>query len=236
MFAILMLGFLIGMKHALEADHVAAVASLATRSRSVIDTCRQGAAWGVGHTLTLLVFGGLVLVVDTVIPERLAQGLELAVGLMLVLLGADVLRRLVTERVHFHLHRHGEQLHVHAHAHEPGGDHSRDPHAHSHPSGLPLRSLLVGMMHGMAGSAALIILTLGTVQSPWEGLAYILLFGLGSVVGMALLALAIAIPLRYSARRLTVAHNALKAVVGLATLGLGGTLVYEIGIVGGLLV
>ena len=120
MTGILLLGFLIGMGHALEADHVAAVASLTTRSRSARQTILQGTFWGAGHTLTLLLFGLVVLLLDTVIPERFAQGLELAVGVMLVLLGADVLWHLIRDRVHFHLHRHGEVRHLHAHSHRGG--------------------------------------------------------------------------------------------------------------------
>ena len=227
MFSILLLGFLIGLQHALEADHVAAVASLVTNDRGIGATARQGLLWGVGHALTLFLFAGLVLMMDAVIPARLAQFLELTVGLMLVLLGLDVLRRLYRERIHFHLHRHGEVTHFHAHAHPQRGDHAHDPHEHQHPPRLPWRALFVGMMHGMAGSAALILLTLETVASPMEGLIYISLFGLGSIAGMGLLAVVIAVPLRYSANTLIWAHNGLKGSVGLLTLGLGLFLVYN---------
>ena len=106
--SLLSLGFLLGMRHALESDHVAAVASLATRSRSMGDTLRQGAVWGAGHTLTLFIFGSLVLLLDTVIPETLARVLEFMVGLMLIGLGIDVLRRQLSERIHFHVHRHAD--------------------------------------------------------------------------------------------------------------------------------
>ncbi len=221
MLTVLMLGFLIGLQHATEADHVAAVASLATRSRSVLETARQGAVWGLGHTLTLSLFGGAVLVADRLVPERLASFLEMAVGIMLILLALDVLRRLIRERIHFHTHRHGRDVHFHAHSHDPRTVHARDPHDHSHPARFPLRALFVGMMHGMAGSAALILLVLKTVASPWQGIAYIAVFGLGSVVGMAVLAAVISVPLRRSAERLTWAHNGLKAAVGVITLGIG---------------
>ena len=236
LFSVIFLGFLIGMQHAMEADHVAAVASLATHSRSLGQTARQGAAWGAGHALTLLLFGGLVLVMDTLVPERFAQGLELAVGFMLVLLGLDVLRRLVKERIHFHHHQHGTAVHFHAHSHEPGRPHSVDPHQHEHVEAFPLRALLVGMMHGMAGSAALIILTLNSVLSVTQGILYIALFGVGSIVGMALLAAVISLPLRYSSRSFTWAHNGLKAAVGLVTIGVGSKLIYELGIIQGLLI
>lgn len=226
---LLLLGFVIGMRHAVETDHVAAVASLATRSSSVRDSVRQGAAWGLGHTLTLFLFGSVVLVLGLAMPEPMARSLELAVGVMLVILGIDVLRRLVRERIHFHLHRHDDgaaHFHAHSHAGETGHDPGR--HAHEHPAGFPFRALLVGLMHGMAGSAALILLTIQTIDSPLLGLLYIALFGFGSMLGMALLSLVIAIPLRYSARGMTWLHNSLQAVVGIATVVIGGMLVYQL--------
>jgi cytochrome c biogenesis protein CcdA len=225
--SLLLLGFLIGMRHAVEADHVAAVSSLATRAGSVRETIRQGAAWGIGHTLTLFLIGSCVILLDRLVPERVASTLELLVGLMLVALGADVIRRLARERVHFHLHRHGDgTTHFHAHSHAGESNHDPRRHVHRHPDRLPVRALLVGLMHGMAGSAALILLTLQTVTSPWTGLLYIALFGLGSMLGMALLSAAIAVPLRYSARRLTWVHQCLQAFVGVATILIGARLVY----------
>jgi ABC-type nickel/cobalt efflux system permease component RcnA len=235
--SLLSLGFLLGMRHALESDHVAAVASLATRSRSMGDTIRQGAVWGAGHTLTLFVFGSLVLLLDTVIPETLARVLEFTVGLMLIGLGIDVLQRLLRERIHFHVHRHADgQLHFHAHSHAGEQGHPA-VHHHPHQRGrFPLRALFVGMMHGMAGSAALILLTLQSVHSPLTGMVYIMLFGVGSIAGMAALSAIIAVPLRYSIAGLNWAHNALHALVGVTTLGVGSMIVYDIGIAGGLLV
>jgi ABC-type nickel/cobalt efflux system permease component RcnA len=234
-FSVIFLGFLIGMQHAMEADHVAAVASLATHSRSIGATARQGAAWGAGHALTLFLFGGFVLVMDSLVPQRFAQGLELVVGFMLVLLGADVLRRLIRDRIHFHIHQHETTTHFHAHSHTGGQSHDDDPHEHEHPEKFPLRAMFVGMMHGMAGSAALIILALNSVSSIAQGVLYIALFGIGSILGMALLAAVISLPLRYSPRSLTWSHNGLKAAVGIVTIGLGGKLIYEVGVVQGLL-
>ncbi len=219
---ILFMGLLIGLRHAIETDHLAAVATLATRSRSMRQTIRLGATWGVGHTLTLFLFGSVVLWMDTVIPEPLAQGLEFAVGGMLVLLGLDVLHRLWRERVHFHLHRHEDgTVHVHAHSHRGQKQHDDAAHAHEHPQGFSLRALLVGMMHGMAGSAALILLTLQTIQDPWMGMVHILVFGLGSVVGMALVSAVIAVPMQLTDRRLTWAHGMFQALIGLFTTATG---------------
>jgi cytochrome c biogenesis protein CcdA len=223
------LGLLLGMKHALEADHISAVAALATRSRSVKHTVLQGTVWGVGHALTLFAFGGVVLAMHEGVPQRLANVLELAVGAMLVVLGIDVFRRLRRDRVHFHLHRHGgEVLHIHAHSHaHDTAPHDPAHHRHAHHERFPLRALFVGMMHGLAGTAALILLTVGAAPSAALGIAQIAAFGVGSVAGMAALSVAIALPLRISARFLTRVHHALHAAAGAATLGLGGAIMYQ---------
>jgi ABC-type nickel/cobalt efflux system permease component RcnA len=173
---------------------------------------------------------------DKLVPEQFALGLELAVGFMLVLLGLDVLRRLLRERIHFHQHQHGTTVHFHAHSHQSRQAHAEDPHRHQHLEGFPLRALLVGMMHGMAGSAALIILALNSVTSIGQGIFYIALFGIGSILGMSLLAVVISLPLRYSSRYFTWAHNGLKVTVGIITIGLGVVLIYKIGVVQGLLI
>jgi ABC-type nickel/cobalt efflux system permease component RcnA len=228
--SVLFLGFLIGMQHALEADHVAAVVAIATRGSSVGGIVRQGAAWGLGHAVTLLVVGAAVLSIDSAVPEGLARMLELAVGVMLLLLGLDVLRRLLRQRVHFHLHRHGDGVvHVHAHSHAgEQGPHDAGLHRHDHPRDLPLRALMIGVVHGLAGSAALVVLALATVQSALTGLVYIALFGFGSIVGMAALSTVIAVPIGWSARLLTWSNRGLQAAIGCATTGLGGVIVYEV--------
>src|ERR1700687_6160289 len=156
MFGILGLGFLLGMQHALEADHIAAVSSIAARRTHIGDIVRHGLTWGLGHTLTLFAFAGAAILLGHAIPEYLARPLETAVGIMLVGLGAHVLWRLWRERVRFYRHGHGDGT-VHIHAHSHAGEtvsHARAAHAHSH--GFRWRSLLVGLMHGMAGSAALV--------------------------------------------------------------------------------
>lgn len=228
MLSILGLGFLIGMKHALEADHIAAVASLASGSKSIGETTRMGVAWGLGHTATLFLIGSVVLVLDWVVPETFALMLEFAVGLMLVGLGLDVMVRLARRKAHFHAHAHGGAHHFHAHGHAPLSGHDTAAHGHAHPRGLPLRALLVGIMHGMAGSAALVLLTLSTISSLWLGFAYMLLFGLGSVIGMAILSCAIAVPLRFTAGRLTWAFRGLTAGVGAATVVLGVSIAWRV--------
>lgn len=230
----LVFGFLIGMRHATDADHVAAVASLATRSRSIPETVRLGVAWGLGHTLTLFAIGTVVLLLGSAMPERMAQGLELAVGVMLVLLGLDVIRRIVQRHIHVHPHRHDARRHVHAHAHDEAA-HDEAAHAHRHLRDWPVRALAVGLVHGMAGSAALVLLTLGTMQSVPLGVVYMLMFGLGSIMGMALLSFAIALPLRFTAQRLGRFYGALTAAIGLLTIAIGAEIVWELGFKEGLL-
>ncbi len=229
MISILTLGFLIGLQHALEADHIAAVASIAVRGRSFRGIVRHGAVWGLGHALTLLLFGGAVLILGSAIPEGLALGLEAVVGAMLVALGLDVLRRLRRDRIHFHRHRHADgMIHLHAHSHAgQSQDHDLARHDHAHPNGMPLRSLLVGMMNGLAGSAALLILALSSVRDPWLGLLYIAVFGLGATIGMAMLSAAIAVPLSYSGRALTWAHQGMQIGIGAVTVGVGLLILYR---------
>lgn len=228
MFGILGLGFLIGMQHALEADHIAAVSSIAARRRNVGNIVRHGLTWGLGHTLTLFVFAGIAILLGRAIPEHISAPMEAAVGVMLVGLGAHVLWRLWRDRVHFHAHRHGDVTHLHAHSHaESTIAHRRDTHEHEHEHGFRWRTLLVGLMHGMAGSAALVVLAASQVASPATGLLYVLLFGIGSMLGMGALSAVIAVPIAATAQWLTRANQALQAVVGLVTIGIGATTIHS---------
>jgi high-affinity nickel permease len=227
MFGILGLGFLLGMQHALEADHIAAVSSIAARRTHVGDIVKHGLTWGLGHTLTLFVFAGAAILLGRAIPEHVARPIETAVGIMLVGLGAHVLWRLWRDRVHFHRHGHGDGT-VHFHAHSHAGEiipHTRAPHAHAH--GFRWRTLLVGLMHGMAGSAALLVLTVSQASSPAIGLGYVALFGIGSMVGMGALSTIIAVPLAVSARWLTWANHSLQGAVGIVTIAIGVTTIVE---------
>jgi hypothetical protein len=202
--SILALVFLPAMRHATDADHLAAVATLATRPQSVAHTVVEGIAWGTGHTLTqMLIGGGAVLVLGALVPAQAAQALELAVGV-----------------AHFHAHSHRVD----------GGPHDAARHEHHHPRAFPTRALLVGMVHEMAGSAALVLLSLEALRSPAWGFVYIATFGLGSILGMAALSAAIAVPLRLSSRHLARTYGALSAGVAVATVLLGCCLVYRIGV------
>ena len=216
MIQVLLLGFLVGMKHALEADHVAAVATLATRSASLSERVKVASMWGAGHAGTLFLLGGSVLALGLSLPERLARAFEGAVGLMLIALGLDVLRRLRRRGIHFHQHNHGDgREHFHAHAH----DESSVGHDHTH--GLLPRALLVGSLHGFAGTAALVVLSLQLTQSTAQALLYLATFGLGSVAGMAALSLAISLPVRMTSARLGSAWRMVEGALGVLTIALG---------------
>jgi ABC-type nickel/cobalt efflux system permease component RcnA len=229
----LLLGFLIGLKHALEADHVAAVASLAWKTTSAREGLTLGATWGLGHTITLFVFSSIVLILDTVISAQLALTLEFFVGCMLVFMGGAIIKEIIKKRIHLHMHNHSDgttHLHFHSHAQD------NVDHQHTHPQQFSIRALLVGMMHGMAGSAALIVLTLDSVLSIETRLIYIFLFGVGSVLGMALLSLLMIIPFRHSEYATKRTYQGLQVFIGLVTLFLGMIIMYETSVTNGLLV
>lgn len=228
MTSVLILGFLIGLRHAIEADHVAAVATLSNRSSSLRGALRLGAVWGIGHTLTLLIVGTAFLYLDMLVPEWVVQALEIMVGIMLILLGIDVVRRMLKDRIHFHVHPHaGGVVHFHAHSHKGELEHIVSQHEHNHSTEFPLRALIVGLVHGLAGSAALVLLTLQTIQNPLIGVLYIVLFGFGSIIGMAAISLVIVIPFYYSGKGLTWVHNGLKCITGTATIVIGALLIYQ---------
>ncbi len=227
---LLLIGLLLGMRHALEADHIAAIASLTSKKQSLSYTIKQGAAWGAGHTITLLLFGSIVIFMDTIMPEYLARRLEIAVGVMLIILGADVLRRVFLNKIHFHQHKHDNgdhHFHAHSHAGETISKHDKLQHDHQHAKKFPVKALVVGLMHGMAGSAAVIILTIDMGTTPMQGVFYILLFGIGSIIGMALLTVVISLPIRLFSRQLTVAHNLFQMLIGVITIGLGVMVIYQ---------
>ncbi len=231
---LLLIGVFLGMRHALEADHVAAITSLTSSKQSMSYTLKQGVAWGLGHTITLLLFGSIVIFMDTVMPEYLAVRLEIAVGIMLIILGIGVLRRLIISKAHFHGHEHKNgsfHFHAHSHAGEVMSEHQGSSHEHQHREVFPVRAMLVGLMHGMAGSAAVILLTVDMGTTPLQGILYILLFGIGSIVGMAILTVVISfamtVPMRLFSSRLTWTHNFFQLLVGTITIGLGVLVVYQ---------
>lgn len=214
-------GFLLGVRHALEADHVAAVAALSTRTSSLRGLLGLAAGWGTGHTCSILVVGAIAVALGATLPAGSEHYLERIVGVVLVLMGLDVLRRLGARRVHVHAHDHGDgRRHVHVHLHdEPAhDDHEAAAHAHEH-AGV-LRALAMGSLHGMAGSAALLVVAVPQGGSALGALTCLAAFGAGSIAGMMLFSLALSLPLRFAARG-TRAMAGLEGALGLATLLVG---------------
>jgi ABC-type nickel/cobalt efflux system permease component RcnA len=222
--SLILLGFMLGLRHAMEADHVAAVASLAAGRQSFLSVAGRAALWGCGHTLTLFFAAAMVLVAGVPFPAGAEWWLELVVALMLVVLGGDVIRRAIRDRIHVHTHAHVDgSVHWHAHRHIAA---ARETHAHGHG---PIKPLVVGMVHGLAGSAALLLLVLDRVGGDsWVlGMGYVLMFGVGSIVGMTSLSLIIALPFRIGSPSQRW-QTAVSAVTGLVTLSIGAWLLWEL--------
>jgi sulfite exporter TauE/SafE len=231
--SLLAFGFVLGLKHAVDADHLAAVSTMASERRSLLSSSLIGALWGLGHTISLMIAGIVVIVLHFQISETVKQSLEFSVGLMLVGLGLNALRKLARGgQVHIHVHEHGGHLHAHPHVHDRA--HQEEPHTH-HGLGFGARPFLIGLMHGLAGSAALMLLVLTTVASPFIGLVYIVIFGAGSIGGMMIMSTLFALPARFTAARFTRANFALRCVAGIFSLSFGLVMIYQIGFVDRLL-
>ncbi|HEX8249200.1 MAG TPA: hypothetical protein VF599_13570 [Pyrinomonadaceae bacterium] len=229
--AILGFGFLLGLKHATDADHLAAVSTIVTERRSLFGSAIIGGLWGLGHTISLFAAGIFVLLLNFKISEQTEKLLEFGVGVMLVLLGLNVLRKLFQGgRLHFHAHEHGERVHVHPHIHERAPD---EPHTH-HGFSFSPRALIIGMIHGLAGSAALMLLIIPTIESQAVGLLYIIVFGIGSIGGMMLMSFLVGLPFALTAARFDRFNHILQSIAGLVSVALGLFIVYEKGITEGL--
>ena len=233
--AALTLGLLLGMKHALDPDHVVAVSTLVSQYRNPMRAFWVGTSWGLGHTTTLFLAGVVIVGLRLSMPERLALFFEFSVGIILVLLGLDVLRRYRQSRVHLHAHAHKAEPHRHFHGHVETPAHT--PAHHRLLPGKPFlrgKSYWVGAVHGLAGSAALMLVVLTTLDSPLAGLTYILLFGIGSVVSMGVLTIFIGLPFVFSAGRSPALSRAVQVVAGTGSVLFGFMLMYQIGFVEGL--
>ncbi|MFQ5827896.1 MAG: high-affinity nickel-transport family protein [Candidatus Methylomirabilia bacterium] len=248
--AVIGLGFLLGLQHATDPDHVVAVATIVSRSPRLAAGALIGAFWGVGHTLTVAVVGGAIIFLNVTIAPTVSLSLELLVALMLVALG--VLRLSWTWRdvrhvspeclVAGHEHGHGNAFHSHPHTHD--GVTHRHPHLHAPRLLLAaletvgpaqaLRSTAVGLVHGLAGSAAVALLVLSAIGTPHWALLYLGAFGLGTLVGMMALTAALVIPFALGEGRFGRFHRALAAGTALLSIGVGLVLAYEVGIVEGL--
>jgi len=204
--SVLGLGLLLGVKHAFEADHVIAISTIASKHKSFKATSRIGAFWGLGHTATLLVIGIMVLLLRVSIPDKVAVAFEFAVGIMLTMLGASVLYNAIKNWNHSHNHKHEGMEHAHAHS-----------LAHHYTR----KSFFIGMVHGLAGSAALMLLVLASIDSIVLGVIYIVLFGIGSVASMTIVSAAISAPFIFTAKRFDYANKIIKVVAGSVSILLG---------------
>ncbi len=225
----LALGLLLGMEHALDADHVVAVSTMVSQHRSLRRASMVGIVWGLGHTTTLFLVGLAVILFKVRIPERLSLSMEFAVGLVLVTLGASIIKGYLGGRVHAHAHRHGGEIHLHFHSHAAG-----EGHDHGHPPPQHRRSLLVGMIHGLAGSAALMLLVLGTIRTPALGLLYILVFGAGSILGMLGISTLLGLPFVLTAERFASIHQRIRIAAGATSVAYGVWIMAQVGIGEGL--
>jgi len=207
---ILGVGFLLGLRHALDADHLAAVSTVLAERPSLGASSAVGFWWGVGHTLTLMMVGTVVLAWGLRIPERFETLAESGVGILLVVLGGSLAIKLYRERWHLHSHQHDGEKHLHLHSH-----HRQDDHRHRHWMAATVRPLCIGMAHGLAGSAAVMLMIASTTERLAEGLASIAVFGIGSIVGMMTIGFTLSLPMVCS---LTVSRRAFLALQGCASL------------------
>ncbi len=251
LFSIIAIGFFLGMRHATDPDHVIAVTTIVSRQRSMKHAAWIGALWGVGHTITIFIVGAAIILFGLAIPTRVSLAMELSVGLMLIFLGILNLFgviRWITEKwtrkpVHSHAHVHGDYIHSHSHGHAP------EVHGHADDVtpvswmdrtfsklGLyqTLRPLAVGLVHGLAGSSAVALLVLSTIRTPVAAVAYLLVFGVGTIAGMMLITAAIAVPFTFSESRFTRLNRSLGMASGLISLCFGLFIVYQMGFVNGL--
>jgi ABC-type nickel/cobalt efflux system permease component RcnA len=251
--SIIALGFFLGMRHATDPDHVIAVTTIVSRQRSIRQAALIGALWGLGHTITILVVGSAIILFGLVIPPRVGLTMELSVGLMLVLLGilnlSGIMRR-IAEAVtpmhpsqHSHSHGYGDYVHSHPHGHNS----EKDGHAeNATPVGWMdrifgrlgfyqvIRPLAVGIVHGLAGSAAVALLVLTTIRVPSWAVVYLLVFGVGTVAGMMLITAAIAMPFTFSENRFARLNRGLGLFSGVLSLAFGLVIVYQMAFVNGL--
>lgn len=233
--AVLGFGFLLGLKHALDADHLVAVSAIVGERRDIMGAAIVGGVWGLGHTAALLVAGLIIVLLRPELPETLAPILELLVAVMIVGLGIGLLVKIARHggaTLHNDIHAHGALMHKHPHLHygdghgEQGGQH--------HALRFSRKPFVVGLIHGLAGSATLVLLVLAEIPDPGLGLLYILIFGLGSVGGMLAMSTLFALPYAALARRFVRAELGLRVSAGLLSIAFGAYMIYEIGFVDGL--
>jgi high-affinity nickel permease len=254
--AILAIGFVLGMRHATDPDHVIAVSTIVSRERSIVKAGLIGILWGVGHTVTVLVVGAGIILFDLAIPTRVGLTMEFSVGLMLILLGVLNLTGAmawISERFspahpqvtgnHAHVHEHDSKMHLHWHSHSAGKEHHGESltppkwmGGATTQLGLfhTLRPLFVGLVHGLAGSAAVALLVLSTIREPKWAVLYLLIFGVGTIAGMMLITAAISLPFTFAGYKFAWLNQGLILGSGVLSLGFGLFVCYQIGFVDGL--
>ena len=213
-------GFIMGIKHSFEADHIAAVSTMAVNHKSIKKSTLLGFFWGIGHTIALLAVALVILSLKIKIPEKIALSLELIVAFMLILLGINVLITMKKKKIHAHKHKHGRENHIHFHSHILNKSHE---HKHLHK-----QSLFVGIIHGLAGSAALILIVLASIDSVFIGLVYILIFGAGSLIGMSLISSVISLPLVLIPKKLEILNKLIRISSSLISIIIGFVIINQI--------
>ncbi len=229
-FTTLVLGFALGIKHALDADHVVAVTTIVSQYRNPLKATLAGVFWGIGHTTTILLVGIAVIVFKLAIPDQIALSMEFLVGVILFALGIQILLQFRPKKKQPHVHNHGVEVQPHQHFHldEDAKEDIQQQHPHQH------KSLFLGMIHGLAGSAVLMLLVLSTIQSPIEGVIYILVFGGGSIIGMMVISTLIGLPFALSSQRFVSINNTIRLMAGVLSAVLGIYVMINIGFIKGL--
>lgn len=224
----LFIGFTLGIKHSLEPDHVIAVSTIVSRTKRLWSASIVGIFWGIGHTLTLFIVGMLFIFMKQEIPHVVALSLEFAVGILLVYLGITSLLFPERKNVHNHDHLHMGIKHKHYHSHD-----DEPEHMHSHKEMPYMKSVFIGLVHGLSGSAAMILLTMGTVKNYWHAGIYIMIFGVGTVIGMLLCTMIIGIPFAMSSNNKRY-NIILTRVAGAISTVFGAYYMFDLGINEGL--
>ena len=209
-------GFLLGLRHALDADHLAAVSTVLAERPSLAASSAVGLWWGIGHTMTLMMVGAVVIALELRIPPNFEALAESGVAILLVVLGGSLAMKVFRERWHVHPHRHDGEEHVHFHSHQV-----QHGHRHRHWVAATIRPLCIGMAHGLAGSAAVMVMTLSATERMAQGLFSIAMFGAGSIVGMMTIGVTISLPLVFSLRMSRRVFLALQGCASLASLCVG---------------